>query len=209
MAPDVEPDRASLAASGAARAQDADARGPARAGVIKAATGLGGPGGHERRGLVAAAAAHAATGAPVSTHTERATWAVEQARFLIDGGVAAEKLLIGHCDFRLELPFLLELAASGARIGFDQFSKIKYAPDEERVRLIAELAAAGHLQQVILSGDLARRSYWPAYGHPEAGGFAHVPSTVTPLLRQVGFGDEDVDVLLRDNPQRWLAFEPR
>lgn len=210
--PYLEPERVTLSASGVRSARDAvaDVGVPAaRAGVIKASTGLGGPGEQEQRVLEAAVAAHKATGAPVSTHTERATWALEQARFLLDGGVAAEKVLIGHCDFRPELPFLLELAATGVHIGFDQFSKAKYLPDEKRVQLIAELAAAGHLRQLILSGDLARKSYWPAYGHDEAGGFAHVPTTVARLLHDVGFGDEDVGVLLRENPQRWLGFEPR
>jgi len=182
---------------------------PARAGVIKASTGAEGAGAQERRVMDAALAAHHATGAPIGTHTERAVWALEQARFFVDGGVAPGKVLIGHCDFRPELAYLLEVAATGVNLGFDQFSKRKYLSDEARVQVLAGLASAGHLRQLILSGDLARRSYWPAYGHADVAGFAHVPTAVAGLLRAEGFGEEDVRQLLVDNPQRWLCFEPR
>ena len=186
-----------------------DGGGAIRAGLIKASTGRDGPGPHERRVLAAAVAAQQATGAPIGTHTERATWALEQARFLVDGGVPAGKVLIGHCDFRPELAFLLELAATGVNIGLDQFAKAKYLSDEARVKLVAGLASEGHLRQVILSGDLARKSYWPAYGYPDASGFAHVPVRVAALLRAEGLTAADVDVVLRENPQRWLGFDPR
>ncbi|MBW6454568.1 MAG: hypothetical protein K0A98_01670 [Trueperaceae bacterium] len=183
--------------------------GAVRAGLIKAATGSGGPGALERRVLDAAVAAHRATGAPIGTHTERATWALEQARHLVDGGVPPHQVLIGHCDFRPELAYLLELAATGVHIGLDQFAKAKYLSDEARARLVAGLASEGRLRQVILSGDLARKSYWPAYGHPGATGFAHVPRTVAGLLRAEGLTEADVDVVLRENPRRWLSFDPR
>ncbi len=179
----------------------------ARAGLIKAATSADGPGSQERRVLAAAIAAHHATGAPIGTHTTRATWALEQARAFVDGGVPGAKVLIGHCDFRPETPYLLELAATGVSIGLDQFSKHKYLSDEARVRLVVDLAQAGHLRQVMLSGDLARQSYWSAYGHPGAAGLAHVPLTVSAMLRAEGLSEADVAVVVRDNPRRWLSFE--
>jgi 5-phospho-D-xylono-1,4-lactonase len=158
--------------------------------------------------LAAAIAAHHATGAPIGTHTERTVWALEQAQAFVDGGVPPRQVLIGHCDFRPELAYLLEIASTGVNVGLDQFSKSKYLPDEARVRLVVGLAAAGHLRQVILSGDLARKSYWPAYGH-DAPGFAHIPTTIAAMLRAEGFGEADVDVVLRGNPRGWLGFEAR
>ena len=214
--PYVPPEEVALRASEAADAGAGEqgageqaVHAPARAGVIKASTGAEGAGTQERRVMDAALAAHHATGAPIGTHTERAVWALEQARFFVDGGVAPGKVLIGHCDFRPELAYLLEVAATGVNLGFDQFSKRKYLSDEARVQVLAGLASAGHLRQLILSGDLARRSYWPAYGHADVAGFAHVPTAVAGLLRAEGFGEDDVRQLLVDNPQRWLCFEPR
>jgi 5-phospho-D-xylono-1,4-lactonase len=171
-------------------------------------TGAEGAGPQERRVLAAAIEAHHATGAPIGTHTERTVWALEQAQAFVDGGVPPKAVLIGHCDFRPELAYLLEVASTGVNLGLDQFSKAKYLSDEARVRLVAGLAAGGHLRQVILSGDLARKSYWPAYGH-DAPGFAHIPTTIAAMLRAEGFGEADVDVVLRGNPRRWLGFEPR
>jgi len=210
--PYLEPERMALSALGArvARGVVAEPAVPAaRAGLIKASTGSDGPGPHEQRVLAAAVAAHHATGAPIGTHTERAAWALEQARFLIDGGVPAGSVLIGHCDFRPELPYLLEIAATGVRVGLDQFSKAKYLSDEARVRLVVGLASAGRLRQVILGGDLARKTYWPAYGHTGVPGLAHVPRTVATMLRAEGLGEAELAVVLRENPQRWLGFEPR
>lgn len=186
-----------------------EAGGAIRAGLIKASTSTDGPGSQERRVLAAAVAAHLATGAPIGTHTERATWALEQARHFVEGGVPPHQVLIGHGDFRPELPYLLELASTGVHVGLDQFAKAKYLSDEARVRLVVGLASEGRLRQVILSGDLARRSYWPAYGHPDATGFAHVPVNVAALLRAEGLTAADVDVVLRANPRRWLSFDPR
>lgn len=181
----------------------------AKAGLIKVATGAGGPNQGERHAMRAAIAAHAATGAPIGTHTERGEWALEQAVALRVGGVAGEDVLIGHLDFRPDLAYLLEVAATGVFLGFDQFSKRKYLSDEARVGLVAGLAAEGRLDQLLLSGDLARKSYWPSYGHPDAPGLTHVRRTVVPLLRAEGLADEHLCTLLRDNPRRWLRFVPR
>ncbi len=190
--------------------RDLAPRAPAvKAGLIKAGTGAEGAGAQERRVLAAAIAAHHATGAPIGTHTERAVWALEQARTFVDGGVTPQQVLIGHCDFRPELAYLLEIAATGVNIGLDQFSKRKYLSDEARVGLIVELAAAGHLERLILSGDLARRSYWPSYGHRGAAGFAHIPTVVADMLRAAGLSEHDLALLLRENPRRWLSFEPQ
>ena len=120
-----------------------------------------------------------------------------------------DKVLIGHLDFRPEVLFLLEVASLGVFLGLDQFSKSKYLGDEDRVDLVVALASEGHLAQLILSGDLARRSYWPGYGHDGAPGLAHLPRTVAPMLRDEGLSEEDLHTLFVDNPRRWLSFDPR
>jgi 5-phospho-D-xylono-1,4-lactonase len=190
--------------------RDHGPRAPAvQAGLIKFGTGEHGAGPQERRAMEAAIRAHHATGAPIGTHTEHAVWALEQAQALTGAGVAPASVLIGHCDFRPELPYLLEVAATGVNVGLDQFSKRKYLPDEARVALVVGFAEAGRLGQLILGGDLARRSYWPAFGHAGAAGFAHIPTTVADMLRAAGLSEADLAQVLRDNPRRWLSFEPR
>lgn len=175
----------------------------ARAGLIKASTSLDGPTEHEEKVLRAAAEAHRQTGAPVSTHTEKATWALEQALYLIDQGVAPAKLLIGHLDFKPDLARLSDIAALGVRLGLDQFSKDKYLPDAERVNLVVALGERGFGKQLLLSGDLARKSYWRAFGGV---GLRHLPVTVTRLLHEAGLTDAGLKQLFVDNPRDWLNF---
>lgn len=203
--PYVPPERVALGVPRAKGPAPGDAPAP-KAGLIKASTGAGGPNDQERRVLEAAVTAHHATGAPIGTHTERADWALEQAQYFVTSGVPPDQVLIGHLDFRPELPYLLEVASTGVYLGFDQFSKHKYLADADRVRLLTGLASEGYLRHAIVSGDLARRSYWPAYGDASAPGLSYVPRTVAAMLRADGWTEADVGVLLRENPQRWLQF---
>ena len=64
------------------------ARTPHRAGVIKVAVASGGLSARDRRVFEAAAAAHRRSGAPILTHCDAGTGAIEQVRLLVDAGVA-------------------------------------------------------------------------------------------------------------------------
>ena len=69
-----------------------------RAGVIKIAGSDGGPSERDRRVFEAAAAAHLRTGAPILTHCERGTGALEQVRLLADLGVDLSHVALSHVD---------------------------------------------------------------------------------------------------------------
>lgn len=178
-----------------------------RCGVIKAATSLEHAGPHERRVFEAAAAAHLSTGAPISTHTEAGTWAPQQMQLLGDLGVRADRVLLGHLDRKPDIGYLREVAATGAYLGFDQCGKHKYLPDADRVALVLKLAAAGHLHQLIISGDMARCSSLRAYGGSP--GFTHVPRTIVPSLEEAGLTMTEIEALTGGNARRLLTFEPR
>ncbi len=175
----------------------------ARAGLIKASTSSGGPTKDEEKVMRAAARAHKTTGAPVSTHTEKASWALEQATFLTEHGVSPKKLLIGHLDFNPDLAYLSEIASLGVYLGLDQFSKDKYLPDAKRVELVVALAEKGFGGQLLLSGDMARKSYWRTFG---GAGFRHIPTTVKQRLREAGMTEANLNGLFVDNPRNWLNF---
>lgn len=181
-----------------------DAASGVRCGVIKASSGAGGANEHERKVFEAAIAAHHLTGAPISTHTEQGSWALEQAALFRAGGVSPEKVLIGHLDLKPELAYLLAVAATGVNLSFDQFGKHKYLPDAERVRLAVALVRAGHGRQLMLGGDMARRSYFASYGGRP--GLAHVPATIRAKLIEAGLSTAEADDLLIHNPRRWLSF---
>jgi 5-phospho-D-xylono-1,4-lactonase len=177
----------------------------ARAGIIKASSSLNGPTGQEVKVFKAAVMAHEMTQAPISTHTERGTWGLEQAHFFLEYHVNPGKVLIGHLDLKPELPYLLEIAKTGVNVGLDQFGKEKYLPDLERVNLIVQLCEAGFEKQIIIGGDMARKSYFKSYGGNP--GLEHIPITVKKMLAQAGVSSETIDNILIHNPRRWLEFE--
>ena len=176
-----------------------------RAGVIKASSSLNGANESELVVLKAAAQAQRITNAPISTHTEKGTWALGQIEVFMDFEVNLSKVLIGHLDLKPELPYLLEVAKTGVNLGFDQFGKLKYLPDPERVNLIVQLCEAGFSSQIILGGDMARKSYFKSYGGGP--GLEHVPTTIQNMLTQAGLSSEIITKLFIDNPRRWLEFE--
>jgi len=176
-----------------------------RAGVIKAATSAGSAAESELRVIRAAGLAHQETGAPVSTHTEAGTFAVEQARLLLEAGVRPDKLCVGHLDRGLEPRIYLELAGMDIYLGFDQIGKEKYWPDAERVRLIQDLVERGHGHQILLSGDTARKSAWHTH-NPHTEGIAHLLARFGPALLQAGISPNAIHRLLVENPAAFLAF---
>lgn len=175
-----------------------------RAGLIKGSSSLHGPTPAEEKVLRAVARAHHLTGAPVSTHTEKGTWTLEQAQFLLERNVRPDKLLIGHLDFQPDLIYLAELASLEVYLGFDQFSKRKYLEDWVRVELIVGLLERG-FDNLLLSGDLARKSYWHVHG---GSGFRHLPQTVSGMLRAAGLAEVQLEGLFIRNPAKWLSFQP-
>jgi predicted metal-dependent phosphotriesterase family hydrolase len=179
----------------------------ARAGVIKASSSLDGPNANERRVFEAAAQAHSATGAPISTHTEKGTWAEGQIALLTGLGVSVSRILIGHLDLKPDPVYLREVAAAGVFMGFDQFSKTKYLADSARIELIARLIDDGYGGQIMISGDLARRSYLNAWnGQP---GYSYFLTELPDKFAKGGIGHSVYRQMLRDNPARFLAFKPR
>lgn len=177
-----------------------------RAGLIKASSSLDGPTANERRVFEAAAEAHRVTGAPISTHTEKGTWAVEQARLLIDLGVPPDSVLLGHLDLRPDLTYILGVLATGVSVGIDQIGKSKYLPDETRLDLVLALIEHGHIERLYLSGDIARRSGWSVAGGK---GLAYVPRDVSAALAARGLSSSQIRTLLVTNPARLFGISHR
>jgi phosphotriesterase-related protein len=180
--------------------------GEIRAGVIKAGSSKNRITGEEEKVIHAAAIAHRETGAPISTHTEAGTMGIEQANMFIEGGVAPERILIGHCDRNLNWDYHLALANKGVWLGYDQIGKDKYYPDSERVAFIKRLVEHGFADQIALSGDLARQSYFPGYGGWQGPGYGYVLWRFAPMLREAGIPVDMIDRMLIETPKRFLAF---
>ncbi len=177
-----------------------------RAGVIKAGSSLNRITPNEEKVFRAAAIAHRHTGAPISTHTEAGTMGLEQVALLKSEGVDPARIIIGHVDRNLDWEYHLALARAGVYLSYDQISKEKYAPDRLRVEFIRRLIAEGHGKQILLGGDMARKSYWPSYGTGGGPGLTYILWRFVPWLRAEGVPEEAIADLLIHNPARALAI---
>ncbi len=179
-----------------------------RTGVIKAGSSLNQITPNEEKVFRAAAIAHRHTGAPISTHTEAGTMGLEQVALLKLEGVDPGRIIIGHVDRKLEWEYHLALARTGVYLSYDQISKEKYAPDRTRIAFIQRLIAEGYGKQILLGGDMARKSYWPGYRTGGGPGLTYILWRFVPWLRAEGVPEEAIQDLLIHNPARALAFEP-
>ncbi|HET8524585.1 MAG TPA: hypothetical protein VFL82_15220 [Thermomicrobiales bacterium] len=177
-----------------------------RAGVIKAGTSLDVITPVEERVLRAAARAHLATGAPISTHTEVGTMALEQIALLAEEGVDPSRVIIGHQDRKLEEAHLRAVLQTGAYVSFDQISKAHFGSDRDRAAMVARLVDAGFVDQLLLSGDLARKSAQPAYGGSP--GWTYLVDSFPLMLMDAGISAPTIRQLFFDNPARALTIRP-
>jgi len=177
-----------------------------RAGVIKASSSKDEMTVGEERVFRAAAKAHLRTGAPISTHTEAGTFALEQIALLRSLGVRPVHIIIGHLDRNLDWEYHLAIAQTGVFMGYDNVSKEKYGHDARRIDFIRRLSAAGFGGQILLSGDWSRKSYWPAYGFGSGPGLTYVLWRFVPWMLEEGIGRAVVDTILVGNPARALSW---
>ncbi len=170
---------------------------------------------HEREQVVLRAAVRAQreTGYCLTIHPGRDAAAPLDAirRVERDGG-DPRRTIVGHLDRTLfELSDFLELAATGCYLELDLFglessfyplSEIDMPNDATRVDTIVALAEAGYLEQVLVSLDVDTRTRLSRYGGE---GYAHIIRNVTPIMRRKGMSENEIDTLLRRNPQRALT----
>jgi predicted metal-dependent phosphotriesterase family hydrolase len=176
-----------------------------RAGVVKAGTSLNEITEVERRVLAAAARTQLATGVPISTHTELGTMALEQIDILTAAGADPAHIIIGHMDARLEdQEYLRQVLDQGVFLSFDRWTRHSMAPDQQRASALADLAAAGYLDQLLVSGDLARKSNHLGYGGQF--GFDYMVDHVPLMLMEAGFTALQVRRVFVDNPARALTI---
>lgn len=179
-----------------------------RAGVIKAASSLNTITAAEEKVFRAAARAQRETGAVITTHTEAGTMALEQVELLRSEGVDPARIVIGHVDRKLELDYHRTLLATGVTVIYDQLSKEKYYPDSQRIKILGALIAEGFGDQLMLAGDLARKSYWPSYGTGGGPGLTYILWRFAPWLRESGVAADAVEAMLVQTPARVLQLAP-
>jgi phosphotriesterase-related protein len=177
----------------------------AKAGVIKAGSSYGVIRPFERKAIRAACIAQQATGAPILTHTERGTMALEQVDLFEKFGANLEKVALSHVQKNPDPWYHKRLVERGVSLCYDGPARTKYYPDSTISNLIHELVDAGYQEQILLSMDAGRASYQKAYGYGY--GIDYLLTRFVPRLRDEGLAEDAIDDMLVNNPARFFAIE--
>jgi phosphotriesterase-related protein len=110
----------------------------------------------------------------------------------------------------VDVSLLVEILDRGANVSIDSFgttSDFEYFGTydvDERTMLItlAELLRRGYASQVVVGHDVMWKLNYHAYG---GHGYVRLLEFVLPKLRQAGYPDAEVDMLMTNNPARLLA----
>lgn len=155
-----------------------------------------------RKLVRAAGRAHRATGVPVLVHTESGTAAETLLGLLEEAGVPPRRVVLSHMDRNPDFRLHRRLAERGAFLQYDTPGRIKYQPETVVIGLMRRLLDAGHGGNLLLGGDLARRSYWKAYGGGP--GYDYLLTSFTERLREEGFSEDELTAIWQKNPVRWI-----
>ena len=170
----------------------------------------------ERRVLRAAAIASKKTGAAINVHINPwTTNGIEAADILLDAGVAPEKICISHIDVENREEYIYALLKKGVYVEFDNFGKEYYirrevrnsgyglfVHDTDRVTLLKKMIDDGYLRQILLSCDLCLKNLMHRYG---GWGYDHVLTNIVPMMQDEGITDEQIEIMLKENPADWLC----
>lgn len=181
-----------------------------RAGQVKFGTGYNSITPLEIKTIRAVSRAHLATGAPIHSHTEAGTMALEQMQYLREEGVDLQNVCFGHMDRNPDPWMHRKIAETGAYLSFDGIAKVKYNPESVRIKCILDLVRAGHQKQILVSGDTARRSYYYTYTY--AVGLPYIITTWIPRLieeaEEAGIdGKQLVEDIFINNPRACFSFK--
>lgn len=157
----------------------------------------------EEKVFRAACQAQAKTGAPLSTHCELGTMGSAQLGIFKQYDLDLSKVSIGHQDLngnRDEYEFLLR---TGIYIQFDTIGKNAYRPADERIEDLLYLLDRGYAKQIMLSCDITKKSYLRVNG---GFGYQYLFDTFLPAIRERGVAEEEIKMMLVENPRRFLCF---
>lgn len=155
----------------------------------------------EQKVFDAMAIVHLKTKAPITTHTTLGTYALEQAKYLINKGVKPEKIIIGHIDLSKDINYILKVLEMGVNVGFDTIGKLNYCNDIFRLEALKEIDRQNMLSKVVLSMDITRKSHLK---YKDGIGYLYIFEKFIPFLKENGFTQDKINLLLKDNPKKIL-----
>ena len=184
-----------------------------KAGVIKVGSGPNGISDYERTVLEAAAKASKETGAPIFTHTDNGKHGDAQQAILTALGVPSHQILIGHSCGTTDHDYHLKILRGGSYLGFDRFGINGLMPDEQRIASLLALLRKEHAKRLFVSQDsvwcwrgepfpehIVKQIDYSVYANP-----THLHRNIFPQLLAQGATQQQIDMMLFENPRRFFS----
>lgn len=178
-----------------------------KAGMIKMVTSGPTIKDRERRLFEAVAIAQHETGAPVISHCEHGTGAIEQIELINKLKIPIHKVTLSHTDKENDYGYHRELLSSGINVEYDQSLRQSKDDKPASAELMKTMIDEGFIDQIMLGTDGARRSLWSSLGGSP--GLAWLYSGWSKKLIQSGLTQEQLDKVFIDNPARTLTLDGR
>jgi phosphotriesterase-related protein len=192
---------------------DCDDRQAVRPGIIGEIGTFDPPTPSELRVLRGAARAARDTGLPLTVHLHPWSDTAEQVIDVIgETGLPIERVLLNHLSTAIgREEQISRVLATGARISFDLcgFDHSLLGPgrwppsDHDAMATTISLLRGPHAEQVMISQDIGVRTRLRRYG---GWGYGHMLRHLVPVLRGQGATEKEVNMLLIQNPSRFLTI---
>jgi phosphotriesterase-related protein len=180
-----------------------------KAGMLKCAVDEKGLTRGTERVLRAVAAAHRATGVPITIHTHAAG---QHGRAILgvltDEGADLSRVVLGHSGDSTDPDYLQEMAEAGLVLGMDRFGLDHFGGLRQRCDLVIEMCRRGFAANMVLSHDCSVYIDWFTPGRLDGlknWHYLHVSDDVLPYLRGHGVTADQIDEMLIAVPARVLA----
>ena len=152
-------------------------------------------------------AARTASATGVAVSIRYGADALHDLEIVLDERLPADRVAVGGLDRRdaVAAGTPVKVAERGAYVALDHVGAedADHVTDTERVALVAELIAAGHVDRILLSSNATGVSKGePGNDVP----YSHVLTTFVPALRAEGVSDEDARRILVANPRALLTL---
>ena len=174
-----------------------------KAGVMKVAGSTDGPSARDEKVFIAAAMAQHRTGCPILTHCEGGTGALEQVETLVANGADPAHIVLSHVDKVVDRSYQRDIAATGARVEYDQGFRWDEQPNGT-LQLLEWAAEDGLLGHITLGLDAARQGYWTQFGGER--GWTFLLDEFSDQMRERGLGEAELHTLFVEAPGGAYTF---
>jgi phosphotriesterase-related protein len=166
----------------------------------------------EVKNLKASARAQRKIGCAMNVHVP--IWEKEGHAILdiiAEEGADPSKVVLSHLDETIgDADYHDSLAKRGAYVEYDQFGmhmmgfEGEFLPsDTERIKALKEQIRRGNLRKLLISQDTFVKIQLKRWG---GFGYSHILENIVPRLKRAGISDEEIRVLLAENPKELIGW---